>query len=411
MLKNTRKSGNVIRNARIEPSSVFSDQSGLTSSSNSGSSFTTDTLSSKGDIASNLANKTNQTLSDLVKGTHKIETKAVNVGDKMLSHGKRFGKNLVKGSESMAKGTVQKLGNLTIDTVNRTGKVGRNIMKGNIKGSLQAANDLVFDTVDEVVADTKEALDASVHNKYISITLKVLLALYAAFVAPKLSPSVSSIFEHTLFRIVVVVLIIWLATKDAAMAILVALAFVVSVQTANKHRILSERKGQVHYPTKTITHDNSKTEHYTNPDNSHRETENTDSLYANHVGPHSLTGTQRCSKNILSENTDIDSNDTLIRNGVNNHVPEMHEVDQSLVSNAISTPSPTSNVNDSFNKISGVPHSTDDEHHDDNHCNKVPGSDLSTLTTNNDGSQDGHRIQGLNRPIGYKFNTLEYSTY
>ena len=105
-------------------------------------------------------------------------------------------------------------------------------------GTLKSSGKLVTGTFNEIVDDIEGTLETGISNKYVSTTLKVLLAFYAAFAAPHLPRSVASLLDHTVVRILIAVLIVYLATKDASLAILVALAFVLSLQTANKYKVI-----------------------------------------------------------------------------------------------------------------------------------------------------------------------------
>ena len=76
-------------------------------------------------------------------------------------------------------------------------------------------------------------------NDYVSWGLKILLVLYAAMVAPQLNRQVSMIFDNIIVRLIIAVLIVFLSFYDVTLAILLAICFVVSIQTLNKHKITS----------------------------------------------------------------------------------------------------------------------------------------------------------------------------
>lgn len=67
--------------------------------------------------------------------------------------------------------------------------------------------------------------------------IRVVLLVYAAFVASNLPANVAMLFDNTIVRLVVVLLILALATCDPASAILLTIGFVLSIQTANKLHI------------------------------------------------------------------------------------------------------------------------------------------------------------------------------
>ena len=82
-------------------------------------------------------------------------------------------------------------------------------------------------------------VDNFFQNDYVSWGLKILLVLYAAMVAPQLNRQVSMIFDNIIVRLIIAVLIVFLSFYDVTLAILLAICFVVSIQTLNKHKITS----------------------------------------------------------------------------------------------------------------------------------------------------------------------------
>jgi hypothetical protein len=75
------------------------------------------------------------------------------------------------------------------------------------------------------------------NNEYVLWGLRIILVLYAAMVAPNLNREVSSIFDNVIVRLVVACVIVFLSFHDTTLAILLAIAFVVSIQTLNKHKV------------------------------------------------------------------------------------------------------------------------------------------------------------------------------
>ena len=67
--------------------------------------------------------------------------------------------------------------------------------------------------------------------------VRAVLIVYAAFVASNLPGNVVKLFDNTVVRLVMVVLILVLAVCDPASAILLTIGFVLSIQTANKMHI------------------------------------------------------------------------------------------------------------------------------------------------------------------------------
>ena len=67
--------------------------------------------------------------------------------------------------------------------------------------------------------------------------VRAVLVVYAAFVASNLPSNVTWLFDNTVARLVVVMLILALAVCDPASAILLTIGFVLSIQAANKQHI------------------------------------------------------------------------------------------------------------------------------------------------------------------------------
>ena len=103
--------------------------------------------------------------------------------------------------------------------------------------------DQVQNQVQTVVRDSVETIETvlnrSLDNVYISTTIKVLIGLYAAFAAPKLPPSLVDLMDNILVRVAFAFVIVLTATRDPSIALMIAIAFIVTLQTANKFRLMS----------------------------------------------------------------------------------------------------------------------------------------------------------------------------
>lgn len=93
------------------------------------------------------------------------------------------------------------------------------------------------DTVQNVLMESETILNRALDNPYINITIKILLGLYAALAAPKLPQSLSNLVDNTFVRIAFAFLIVYMATRDPSIAILIAIGFIITLQTANKMRL------------------------------------------------------------------------------------------------------------------------------------------------------------------------------
>jgi hypothetical protein len=66
-------------------------------------------------------------------------------------------------------------------------------------------------------------------NKYVSTGITIGLGLYAALLGPNLPKFVKDLFTNTLFRILVLFLVVVRGNKDPQMAIMIAVAFVLTL--------------------------------------------------------------------------------------------------------------------------------------------------------------------------------------
>jgi hypothetical protein len=70
-------------------------------------------------------------------------------------------------------------------------------------------------------------------NKYFSTAVTLGLALYATLLGPNLPEPIKKIFSNTLFRIGVLALVVVRGNQDPAMAIMIAVAFVLTLDYIN----------------------------------------------------------------------------------------------------------------------------------------------------------------------------------
>ena len=88
-----------------------------------------------------------------------------------------------------------------------------------------------MESVNQMSDYVNKGLDFVNKNKILSSVLGMLLVLYAAAAAPKLPKSVVKIFDNSLFKLGYMFMIAYLATKDPSVAIITAVALLVTIQT------------------------------------------------------------------------------------------------------------------------------------------------------------------------------------
>jgi hypothetical protein len=80
------------------------------------------------------------------------------------------------------------------------------------------------------------SLEYLTNNKIISAMIGLFLALYAALAAPKLPKSITLWFDNFWFKLGFMFLIAYMSTKDAPIAIISAVALLVTLQTLSAHK-------------------------------------------------------------------------------------------------------------------------------------------------------------------------------
>jgi len=72
------------------------------------------------------------------------------------------------------------------------------------------------------------------NDKYISTALTIMVGLYAATLGPNLPPFVKDLFSNSIFKIIVLFLVVVRANKNPMMSIVIAVAFVMTLEHIQK---------------------------------------------------------------------------------------------------------------------------------------------------------------------------------
>ena len=72
-------------------------------------------------------------------------------------------------------------------------------------------------------------MDNILDNKFVSTGITLMIGLYASLLGPQLPAFVKNLFNNTIFRILVLFLVLVRANKDPAMAIVIVIAFVLTM--------------------------------------------------------------------------------------------------------------------------------------------------------------------------------------
>lgn len=87
-----------------------------------------------------------------------------------------------------------------------------------------------FDMVDRNIKQ-------SLSNKYVSQAITLVIVLYAVLVAPRLSRNMYNIVDNQIVKLIVFFSIAYFATADYKISLALVLAYFITVQTCEKHRI------------------------------------------------------------------------------------------------------------------------------------------------------------------------------
>lgn len=84
------------------------------------------------------------------------------------------------------------------------------------------------------LGDLTKVLD----NKYVLGFLSLMIASYAGFAGPELSPFMRNLFESDAFRMVAVFLVAYMAGKNFQVSVMLAVGLVLSLNYLNEHKML-----------------------------------------------------------------------------------------------------------------------------------------------------------------------------
>lgn len=92
---------------------------------------------------------------------------------------------------------------------------------------------MFFQKIDKFASNSLRFLD----NEYISTLIKLFLTVYAAIWAPRLPPAALKLFSNDMFKLFVFASVIWVSTKDLSLALLISLAFLLSMNSLRNGNI------------------------------------------------------------------------------------------------------------------------------------------------------------------------------
>ena len=72
-------------------------------------------------------------------------------------------------------------------------------------------------------------------NKYFFAIITMLITLYAFYIKPQLPPFLIKLFQNTIFRIVILFLILIRGYKDLQFSLLMAASFIIIIDAVRQH--------------------------------------------------------------------------------------------------------------------------------------------------------------------------------
>lgn len=162
----------------------------------------------------------------VVKGSRKLVNKA-------SSRSKKLAKNLTDGTQQFIDGTLKSTDKIAKDISNNSKNIYKQFEKGNITEGIKGTGNLVSSSFGKIV-----------DNQYLNIILKVIIAVYTAFTIPHISKGFAYFFDNLIVKILFALLIVFVSSKDPSLSILIALSYILTLQQANKYRLI-ERSQRV----------------------------------------------------------------------------------------------------------------------------------------------------------------------
>jgi hypothetical protein len=95
-------------------------------------------------------------------------------------------------------------------------------------------------TLDNFNTTTNQYLGSIFDNKYASAVISLILALYAAFAAPRLPKGIAHLFNKWWVKLIFMMTIAYVATRNPIIAIVASVGLMVSIQAASKFDLSDE---------------------------------------------------------------------------------------------------------------------------------------------------------------------------
>ena len=92
----------------------------------------------------------------------------------------------------------------------------------------------------------KSNLDNILSNKYVFTFLSLFLVLYGGLAKPAMPKVVVKLFDNKIFRIIYMAMIVYMSKQDIKFAIMMAVAFSITMELVNQTKLTSPSSGPLH---------------------------------------------------------------------------------------------------------------------------------------------------------------------
>lgn len=188
------------------------------------------------DISKNLVKGSQE----LAKNSQKYANDLINKSSGLADTLANSGTTTLKEGQNILNNTIKNSKNLGSKIAKRSKKLAKSLKKGDINKSIKNTGHLIKDTLDGVKESFDNGLENILSNKTFLLVLKILIAVYAAFLSHNISKGFAFFLDNLIMKVVMALIIVLVANKDASLAILIALAYILSLQTANRYRTIDE---------------------------------------------------------------------------------------------------------------------------------------------------------------------------
>lgn len=94
------------------------------------------------------------------------------------------------------------------------------------------------DTINLTNLDSK--VDSFINDQYISSSIILFIAFYTCMIAPKLPEQVVSVMKSQLFNLIILIIIVYVTTKNYVIGIVATIAYLVTLNTVQKYQLTNK---------------------------------------------------------------------------------------------------------------------------------------------------------------------------